>query len=115
MAPTVGETKDTMSSTIGCLTILYDLSEAAVTVIEKDSLALALPLATLVTVSLPKVPAIVAFGEKGDIVNVKAAYWYITFCINKEFEPVDLFKLIVPSPNLTSLYTVCSVPCFANK
>ena len=83
------------------LAIEYETCAGAVAVIEKDFLA-ALPLSKVI-VSVEKVPNTVEFCEKPCSDNVKAEYWYITFCNIKEPEPVEEFISTVPSANLTSL------------
>ena len=100
-AATTGSKKDSISSDVGCFSILYAAVAPAVVVKEKAVLATLLPLLAE-SVVVPKVPATVPALEKPVNVNVNAVYWYIIFCNIKESEPVELFISILLSANLAS-------------
>ena len=78
IAPTVGETKDTTSSAVGCFIILYDFAALFTSQdIVKGTFAFVLPLATVTVASTREdalIKSVTAFGEKGDIVKVKFVY-----------------------------------------
>ena len=70
----------------------------------------------MITVSLLTEPhSTLPLNENGVIVKVTSRYWYITFFIIKELEPVDEFMSIELSANLASLYATCFVPGLAYR